>query len=174
MACSTPQVQEPWTVVRGSKSAPQNSIQLSNTFLVLDETEASTMTVPLSPQTVPAWNRSSLAAVNPRSQVSCHPSMRRLTCADSERPRPKAKLSAPSLLILGDSMVRHVSLLHAETICYPGARVLDINSAISPVLHHHSSVSSVLVHVGSNDISNQQSEILKDNFKTLILILFYF
>ena len=74
----------------------------------------------------------------------------------------------PSVLIVGSSMVRHTALPGAETCCYPGAKVSDINAIITPLITNHNEVSSVVIHVGSNDIKRQQSELLQEDFKALI------
>ena len=65
-------------------------------------------------------------------------------------------------------MVRHVHCPNTETFCYPGAQVLHINSKLHELLRDNPSASTVVTHVGSNDIKLQQSEKLKDDFKTLI------
>lgn len=65
-------------------------------------------------------------------------------------------------------MVRNVSIRKAETFCYPGARIPDLNSMLPLLISKHSAASTVIVHVGSNDIKLQQSEKLRDDFKTLI------
>lgn len=81
---------------------------------------------------------------------------------------PSPYSGPPSVLIVGSSVVRDVVLPEAKTLCYPGARVLNINSTILSSLLEYPSASAVVVHVGSNDTSSEQSEQLKDDFKTLV------
>lgn len=65
-------------------------------------------------------------------------------------------------------MVWHVYCSNTETFCFPGAQYLHINSKLLELLQDNPSASSVVTHVGSIDIKLQQSEKLKDDFKTLI------
>ena len=74
----------------------------------------------------------------------------------------------PAVLIVGSSMVRHVALPKAQTLCFPGARVLDIKVKLPSLLDKYPSASTVILHVGSNDIKAQQSEKLKKDFMSLI------
>lgn len=71
---------------------------------------------------------------------------------------------------MGDSSVRHVSQLNAQAICHPGARVLDINSIREKfrLLFASRHCFIVIVHVGSNDVSSQQTEALKGDFKVTL------
>uniref|UniRef100_A0A3Q3EF44 SGNH hydrolase-type esterase domain-containing protein n=1 Tax=Labrus bergylta TaxID=56723 RepID=A0A3Q3EF44_9LABR len=79
--------------------------------------------------------------------------------------------SPASTVVIGDSIVRGLSLTsHGTTAavhCFPGARVLDLNT-LPAVLGKHCNVSTVVAHIGSNDTSQRESEILKEHFKTLI------
>ena len=74
----------------------------------------------------------------------------------------------PSVLVIGSSMVRHIVVPKAQTCCFPGAKVLDVRAAIPPLLTDHPQASSLIIHVGTNDIKLQQSERLKEDFKALI------
>lgn len=78
------------------------------------------------------------------------------------RPRP------PSVLIVASSMVRHITLPAAKTLCYPGARVQDIDSKIPQLLDENPSATTIIIHVGTNDLRNNQSETLKEDFMKLM------
>ena len=74
----------------------------------------------------------------------------------------------PSVLVLGTSMVRHVRVRNAVTSCHPGAQVLDIKESAPNLLSLHPSVSTVVLHAGTNDLKLEQSEKLKLDFISLI------
>lgn len=102
---------------------------------------------------------------SPRLSVS----QRRVPGGPQQRERPTSPSTVPpSVLVVGSSMVRHVAIPKAETCCYPGAKVLDINTTIKPLLSEYPSATTVVVHVGANDIKNQESEQLKTDFRSLI------
>ena len=65
------------------------------------------------------------------------------------------------MLVVGSSMVRHVVLPKAQTLCLPGAGVLDTEVKLPSLLDQYPSASPVILHIGSNDIKAQQSEKLK-------------
>ncbi len=75
-------------------------------------------------------------------------------------------------MIVGDSIVRHVSATLAEgkvqTHCFPGARVLDVSAQIPVILKEDESVGSVVLHVGVNNTKLQQTETLNRDFRCLI------
>ncbi|KAJ0056059.1 hypothetical protein NL108_018336 [Boleophthalmus pectinirostris] len=83
-------------------------------------------------------------------------------------PSAPASRPDPSVLVLGSSMVRHVRIKKGHTSCHPGALVKDIIDSAPTIIRHHPTVSAVVIHIGTNDLKLQQSEILKDNFKILI------
>ena len=70
-------------------------------------------------------------------------------------------------MIIGDSILRNVRLNGAFTLSFPGATVTDITEKIPSVLDSHPQVNRIVVHVGTNDTSRQQSEILKRDFTQL-------
>ena len=74
----------------------------------------------------------------------------------------------PSVLVLGTSMVRHVRVTNAFTSCHPGAQVLDIKDSAPNLLSLYPSVSTVVLHAGTNDLKLEQSEKLKLDFISLI------
>lgn len=194
LACSTPHTQEPWSfVLAGKRKGRRTSrppqvvgLQLSNKFQPLAPGP------PRSPSIYPSTAQvgsngvttftASPHSIHPqqlirskkshiimhRSQVRQQPPRERHITRERPLRQPSLNSSPPSVLLVGSSMVRHVTLPKAETLCFPGARVLDINSKLPSVLSEYPSAATVVVHVGSNDTSLQQSERLKDDFKTLI------
>lgn len=81
---------------------------------------------------------------------------------------PTTNLLTPTVLVVGSSHVRHVSLPKAETCSFSGAKVMDINSHITNLTAARPQISTVIIHVGTNDIKFKQSEVLKEHFRTLI------
>ncbi|KAK7885918.1 hypothetical protein WMY93_025539 [Mugilogobius chulae] len=71
--------------------------------------------------------------------------------APASAPRP-----GPSVLILGSSLVRHVRVKNAYTSCNPGALVQDIKDSAPTILRQHPTVSTVVIHIGLNDLRLQQ------------------
>ena len=70
-------------------------------------------------------------------------------------------------LVIGDSIVRRVRLRGAITLSFPGANVVDVTEKIPSVLASHPEVNRVIIHVGTNDTTKQQSELLKRDFTQL-------
>ncbi|XP_051743303.1 uncharacterized protein LOC127508878 [Ctenopharyngodon idella] len=75
-------------------------------------------------------------------------------------------------VVTGDSIVRHV---HATTTkgkvrshCFPGARVLDVATQVPAILNGAESIGAVVLHVGVNDTRLRQTEVLKQDFRSLI------
>ncbi|XP_051736927.1 uncharacterized protein LOC127505425 isoform X3 [Ctenopharyngodon idella] len=75
-------------------------------------------------------------------------------------------------VVIGDSIVRHV---HATTTkgkvrshCFPGARVLDVSAQVPAILNGAESIGAVVLHVGVNDTRLRQTEVLKQDFRSLI------
>ncbi len=58
----------------------------------------------------------------------------------------------PLLLVVGTSMVRHVSVSSIQTFCYPGACIKDITPTTLQVIQKHSSTTAVVVQAGTNNI----------------------
>uniref|UniRef100_A0AAV2JU49 SGNH hydrolase-type esterase domain-containing protein n=1 Tax=Knipowitschia caucasica TaxID=637954 RepID=A0AAV2JU49_KNICA len=89
--------------------------------------------------------------------------------APSPRLRP---LFAPTTLIVGDSIVRHVRFFNAVTHCITGATVPDLLIRLPPLLQSlPDTISKVIVHVGINDMKLQQSEVTKKHFMDLFRLL---
>ncbi|XP_048045728.1 uncharacterized protein LOC125267805 isoform X1 [Megalobrama amblycephala] len=75
-------------------------------------------------------------------------------------------------VVIGDSIVRHV---HATTAkgkvrshCFPGARVLDVSVQIPAILNGAETIGAVVLHAGVNDTRLRQTEVLKQDFRSLI------
>ena len=79
--------------------------------------------------------------------------------------------SPPSTIIIGDSIIRHVSFNNAHTVVFPGATVALITDKIQEVTTSFPDTDSLIVHVGTNDIKKQQSELLKREFIKLFGVL---
>ncbi|XP_063052927.1 uncharacterized protein LOC134447403 isoform X2 [Engraulis encrasicolus] len=74
----------------------------------------------------------------------------------------------PSTVLIGSSMVRHVTLQNAQTWCLPGALVADVQSNVPDALSQYPTATTLIVHAGSNDIRLQQSKKLESDFLSLI------
>ncbi|XP_048025329.1 uncharacterized protein LOC125254654 isoform X3 [Megalobrama amblycephala] len=75
-------------------------------------------------------------------------------------------------VVIGDSIVRHV---HATTAkgkvrshCFPGACVLDVSVQIPAILNGAETIGAVVLHAGVNDTRLRQTEVLKQDFRSLI------
>ena len=87
-------------------------------------------------------------------------------------PPPPRPLFSPTTLLVGDSIIRHIRYVNVATRCFPGAKVHDILDKLPELLCSlSSSVKRVIVHVGTNDITRQQSELTKNDFKDLFNFL---
>ncbi|KAL2076869.1 hypothetical protein ACEWY4_027536 [Coilia grayii] len=161
-ACSTPQRNQPWTevvarrqrgVLRRFSPPPFN---LSNRYSVLADSNVAdpAHAIPLPPQ------HRSAEQSSPKP-----PAPRRVA---RERPRHPLSSTRPVAVLIGSSMVRHVTLPRSETWCLPGARVEDVQTRVPEVVEQHPTASAIVVHVGSNVIRLQQSEKLKSDFTSLI------
>lgn len=91
---------------------------------------------------------------------------------ESPHPSSPHPLFTPTTLIVGDSITRNIHFFNAATHCFPGATVPVILDKLPGLLCSlPSSITQVLVHVGSSDTSRQQSELTKTDFKDLFRIL---
>ena len=169
-ACSTPQQNQPWTevvarrqrgVLRRFSPPPFNPFNLSNRYSVLADSNVAdpAHAIPLPPQ------HRSAEQSRPTAPPPKPPAPRR---AARERPRHPPSSTPPVVVLVGSSMVRHVTLPRSETWCLPGARVEDVQTRVPEVVEQHPTASAIVVHVGSNDIRLQQSEKLKSDFTSLI------
>ncbi|KAL7370818.1 hypothetical protein ABVT39_012048 [Epinephelus coioides] len=78
------------------------------------------------------------------------------------------KQRTPSVLVIGTSMVRHVEVHNGRTFCHPGARVNEVASSALQLTARHNLASTLVLETGINDLRNQQSEVLKQDFISLV------
>uniref|UniRef100_A0A3B3DLX2 SGNH hydrolase-type esterase domain-containing protein n=1 Tax=Oryzias melastigma TaxID=30732 RepID=A0A3B3DLX2_ORYME len=91
------------------------------------------------------------------------------TSVESHSPRP---LFTPSTLIIGDSITRNIRYFNAITRSFPGATVTDILRRMPDLLCSlPSTITRIIVHVGTNDTALQQSEVTKRDFIDLFSFL---
>lgn len=81
-----------------------------------------------------------------------------------------------STLVIGSSMIRDVYIPPSpsgpcKVHCFPGARVRDIQRRLPSILAGYTKVSTIIVHVGTNDIRARQTEVLKADFTALLTTL---
>ncbi|KAL7395365.1 hypothetical protein ABVT39_015160 [Epinephelus coioides] len=74
----------------------------------------------------------------------------------------------PSVLVIGTSMARHMEVHNGCTFCHPGARVSEVASSALQLTARHSSASTLVLEAGINNLRNQQSEVLKQDFISLV------
>ena len=78
-------------------------------------------------------------------------------------------------IIVGDSMIRHQleefcgrAPKRRKRYCYPGAKIDDITKALEDITAKEKHDSLYIVHVGTNDVKNTNSEELLEKYKRLI------
>ncbi|KAL7389653.1 hypothetical protein ABVT39_007802 [Epinephelus coioides] len=99
------------------------------------------------------------------------PSRHRRTSRQSEartREQRTREQRTPSVLVIATSMVRQVEVHNGRTFCHPGARVSEFASSALQLAARHSSASSLVLEAGINNLRNQQSEVLKQDFISLV------
>ena len=75
----------------------------------------------------------------------------------------------PSLMIIGDSIVKHVHIANSITHCLPGATVPILLEKLPAVFNSLPlSITAVLVHIGTNDSALRTSEQTKTQFLRLV------
>lgn len=81
-------------------------------------------------------------------------------------------------IIVGDSMVRHQleefcgrAPKRRKRYCYPGAKIDDITNALEDITEKEKQDSLYIVHVGTNDVRNTNSEELLEKYKRMIRTL---
>uniref|UniRef100_A0A0F8AZE7 SGNH hydrolase-type esterase domain-containing protein n=1 Tax=Larimichthys crocea TaxID=215358 RepID=A0A0F8AZE7_LARCR len=80
-------------------------------------------------------------------------------------PRP---LFPPTAMIIGDSITRDIRFINAATHCFPGATVPHILDKLLEMMHSlPTAIKRIIVHVGTNDTTRQESERTKNDFKLL-------
>ena len=81
-------------------------------------------------------------------------------------------------IIVGDSMIHHQleefcgrAPKRRKRFCYPGAKIDDITKALEDITEKEKHDSLYIVHVGTNDVKNTNSEELIAKYKRLISTL---
>ena len=112
-------------------------------------------------------------------------SISKLKRADSQRHTPSpgssqsTSAASPSqpdqpssaTLVIGNSFVRHVKSRTSTTHCYPGAKVRDIIQKIPALVSKHPHAKNFVLHIGTNNMADCKSEILKHDFISLFNLL---
>lgn len=75
--------------------------------------------------------------------------------------------SNPEILIVGDSIVRYLTLPGAITYCLSGGKVVDLIELIPTLIDLHPTVNIVLAHVGTNDVMARNSSKLHADLESL-------
>ena len=83
---------------------------------------------------------------------------------------PQLSPAPPSTIIVGDSIIRNVSVHNACTVVFPGATVAVIIDNIQDVALSFPSAESLILHVGTNDVCKRDSEVLKSDFNLFGLL----
>ena len=81
---------------------------------------------------------------------------------------------APEILIVGDAALKDVKSIRqrkAKVLCFPKDTVSDINERILDLVNAHPTVKTVILHTGTCDTEEKQSELLKINFSALLCTL---
>ena len=108
---------------------------------------------------------------SPKSVEVSQPVLPRPSGLPTPRLASKLSPSPPATIIIGDSIVRHVSVKNAHTVVFPGATVAVITDKIQDVMTSFPAADSLIVHAGTNDVRKQQSELLKRDFIQLFGVL---
>lgn len=101
-------------------------------------------------------------------------SRRNIPDRDCKQPSPPplpSEPSSPVTLVIGDSIVKHIKSKTSATYCFPGAKVLDMVKRIPALLSDHPRARNVVIHVGTNNTADCESEILKQDFISLFNLL---
>uniref|UniRef100_A0A3Q2V3Y7 SGNH hydrolase-type esterase domain-containing protein n=1 Tax=Haplochromis burtoni TaxID=8153 RepID=A0A3Q2V3Y7_HAPBU len=119
-------------------------------------------------------NRFAPLSKDPGSISDNHPSksseVRSENLLKSKRPQGKLK-ARPETLIVGDSAVKDVQRMcgkNTKVICFPRDMVNNLKERILQIADEYPTVTNIVLHTGSNDVSKQQSEVLKRDFTGLL------
>nr|XP_057920910.1 uncharacterized protein LOC131119987 [Doryrhamphus excisus] len=64
---------------------------------------------------------------------------------------PEDRAAAPTTLVIGDSIVRHVRMREALTLSFPGATVSDVTGKIPDILNSHPQAKRIIIHAVQSD-----------------------
>ncbi|XP_065809619.1 mucin-5AC-like isoform X1 [Labrus bergylta] len=93
-------------------------------------------------------------------------------CTVGTQASPPRPLFSPTTLIIGDSIIRNVRFFNATTLCLPGATVPVILERLQKTLPSlPTTITRLIINVGTNDTSRQQSELTKEHFNQLFKLL---
>lgn len=119
-------------------------------------------------------NRFAPLSKDPGSISDNHPSksseVRSENLLNSKRPQGKLK-ARPETLIVGDSAVKDVQRMcgkNTKVLCFPKDMVNNLKERILQIADEYPTVTNIVLHTGSNDVSKQQSEVLKRDFTGLL------
>ena len=87
--------------------------------------------------------------------------MKTSSCAPSPPREPKLQTLPPPKLIIDDSINSDIKSKPATTLSYPGAKVADLMLELPGLLTQDPTAEKVVRHIGTNDIPQQQYELLK-------------
>ncbi|XP_067378876.1 uncharacterized protein [Channa argus] len=189
-ACSSPLTQEAWIPAKrrhrttpaaanlvNQSIGPPSPVQMDNRFTVLEELESPTSPVVVPCDSLPREipHGSTSRGQRGRGLLLGPRQTRRATATNTMPPErnphapprgtsPPHRPPGPTMLIIGDSIVREVRLKSAKTFCFPGAAVTDIAEKIPNLIEKHTTATKVVIHVGTNDTKRQQSELVKRDF----------
>ena len=169
-SASTPLQQ--WSTAKGKKSAkariaksPQTlCVKLVNRFTPLLEDARYLPDDSVSP----SWLKMQLKepSVSPRGVR---------TKNNSENKRLQGEKTPeidPEILIVGDDAVKEVkSIRNAKVLCFPKDSVPDINDKILDLVTANPTMKTMILHIGTCDIDEKKSEVLKQHFKALFTTL---
>uniref|UniRef100_A0A667WYM3 SGNH hydrolase-type esterase domain-containing protein n=1 Tax=Myripristis murdjan TaxID=586833 RepID=A0A667WYM3_9TELE len=80
-------------------------------------------------------------------------------------------MTGPETLILGDHAVKDLRSMcskNTKILCFPNDMVSDMTERVLHIVAGHPNVKNVIVHIGTNDVVKQQSEVLKRDFGDLL------
>ncbi len=155
-ASSTPVLgrTQPWTAAKGrvsNKPPQQPSVQQQNRFSPLLQDPSDDL------DNIPSSHR------------------RVRTESKSESKRLQRKLTTgPQTLIVGDAAVNDVRSMcskNTKVLCFPKDTVSDLAERILHIVAEHPTVKNIILHIGTNDVVKQQSEVLKEDFNNLLNIV---
>ncbi|TWW77925.1 hypothetical protein D4764_11G0000460 [Takifugu flavidus] len=167
LVSSTPlKPREPWSVVaRGAGARPSPPplppyLPLDNSWLSPDEEPGSARST-WPPATILVRSNTRPAPPSPGSSPP-PPHLQTV------RGGPQVQRT-PAVLVVGTSVVRHVAVHDGRTFCHPGApRVVEVTSSALQLSAQHPSASTLVLEAGINDLKFQQSEVLKQDFISLV------
>lgn len=77
--------------------------------------------------------------------------------------------NSSSITIIGDSIVKSLHLFNCYTQSIRGGTILDLSNAIDSDIIQLSKFSSILIHVGTNDLNCNTTLSIVNHFETLLL-----